>query len=134
MSLIVDASVAVKWFSEEEQSGPAEALLASMEPLIAPDLVIAEIGNALWKKATRKLLQPRQAISAMADASSFFDRLIPLGELAMRATELAIELQHPIYDCFYLALAERERAPIISADDKLLGAAKRMKGVEGRRL
>lgn len=50
MSLIVDASVAVKWFSEEEQSDLAETLLASMELLIAPDLVIAEIGNALWKR------------------------------------------------------------------------------------
>jgi len=134
MSLIVDASVAVKWFSEEEQSDLAETLLAGMEPLIAPDLVIAEIGNALWKKVTRKLLQPRQAVSAMADAPSFFEHLVPLGDLAARATEIAIELQHPIYDCFYLALAERERAPIVSADGKLLAAAKRMKGVEGRRL
>lgn len=134
MSFIVDASVAVKWFSEEAQSDLAEALLASMEPLTAPDLVIAETGNALWKKAARKLLQPHQAISAMAEITSFFDRLVPLGELAARAAELSIELQHPIYDCFYLALAERERAPIVSADEKLLGAAKRMKGVEGRRL
>ncbi len=134
MSLIVDASVAVKWFSEEAQSDRAEALLSGMEPLIAPDLVIAEIGNALWKKAARQLLRRDQAIKAMVDAPTFFDRLIPLGDLGPRAAEIAIELQHPIYDCFYLALAERERAPIVSADDKLLAAAKRMKGVEGRRV
>jgi predicted nucleic acid-binding protein len=47
---------------------------------------------------------------------------------------MAMDLSHPIYDCFYLALAERERAPIISADAKLLSAAKKMKGVEGRKL
>ncbi len=134
MSLIVDASVAVKWFSEEAQSDRAESLLSSMEPLIAPDLVIAEIGNALWKKAARQLLRRDQATKAMVDAPTFFDRLIPLGDLGPRAVEIAIELRHPIYDCFYLALAERERAPIVSADDKLLAAAKRMKSVEGRRV
>lgn len=70
----------------------------------------------------------------MNDAPSYFERLVPLGDLAGRATEIAIELNHPIYDCFYLALAERERAPIVSADAKLLGAAKKMKGIEGRKL
>jgi predicted nucleic acid-binding protein len=60
--------------------------------------------------------------------------LISAEELRLRALELALELNHPIYDCFYLALAERERCPLVSADKKLLGAAKKMKGVEARKL
>lgn len=63
-----------------------------------------------------------------------FDALVATEELRGRALELAIDLNHPIYDCFYLALAERERCAIISADAKLIGAANRTKGVEVRAL
>jgi predicted nucleic acid-binding protein len=45
-----------------------------------------------------------------------------------------MELDHPVYDCFYLALAERERAPLISADKRLLAAAQRSKAIEVRPL
>jgi predicted nucleic acid-binding protein len=51
-----------------------------------------------------------------------------LTELRRRfALAIAINLNHPIYDCFYLALAQRERCAIITADAKLLAAAKKMK-------
>lgn len=134
MSLIVDASAAVKWFSQEAGSDNAEALLAGDEELIAPELILAEIGNALWKKAAQQLLDRRQVVDAIKQAPAFFDRLMPLADLAPRALELAIELSHPVYDCFYLALAERERCAIVSSDARLLAAAKKMKGMEGRKL
>jgi predicted nucleic acid-binding protein len=97
-------------------------------------LVVAEIGNAVWKRAVRGDLSSAEAIDAVATATALFTALTPMEHLAARATEIAIELNHPIYDCFYLALAERERATLVSADAKLLGAAKKMKGVEGRKL
>jgi predicted nucleic acid-binding protein len=43
-------------------------------------------------------------------------------------------LNHPIYACFYLALAERERAPLVCADKKMIKKAKRLKGIEIRAL
>jgi predicted nucleic acid-binding protein len=58
------------------------------------------------------------------------DLLVPDEELRLRALEIALNLKHPIYDCFYLALAEREGAALISADRKLIAAGKRVKGVE----
>jgi len=63
-----------------------------------------------------------------------FQLLITTEELRVRAIELAIDLNHPIYDCFYLALAERERCALVSADAKLLAAAKKLKGIEVRKL
>jgi predicted nucleic acid-binding protein len=134
VSLVVDASVAAKWVLPEPESERAEELRRSGEALLAPTLVVAEIGNAVWKRAVRGDLSSAEAIDAVATATALFTALTPMEHLAARATEIAIELNHPIYDCFYLALAERERAPIISADAKLLGAAKKMKGVEGRKL
>ena len=134
MSLIVDASVAVKWFAAEPDSDKAEAILGSRDDLLAPDLVLAELGNALRKKVALGLVTTRQAIDAVRRAPTFFYRLYPLPDLAARATEIAIDLQHPIYDCFYLALAERERLPLVSADTPLLAAGRVMKGIEVRGL
>ena len=47
MTLVVDASVAAKWVLPEPQSDRAEELRLTGEPIIAPELVFAEIGNAV---------------------------------------------------------------------------------------
>jgi predicted nucleic acid-binding protein len=132
VTLVVDASVAAKWVLEEDGSDRANALRAE-GGLIAPSLVAAEIGNTLWKAVHRGLVSRADALVAVEAALLPFDALMANEELLARALEMAMDLSHPIYDCFYLALAERERAPIISADAKLLSAAKK-KGVEGRKL
>jgi predicted nucleic acid-binding protein len=45
MILVVDASVACKWFVEEDGSQAAEALLDSGSTLLAPDLLVPEVCN-----------------------------------------------------------------------------------------
>ena len=127
MSIVVDASVAVKWFSDEVRSKEAEAILIATEPIVAPDLILAEIGSALAQKVSAKILLRPQAMAAIADAPQYFDRLVPLAELTARATELAIEFGHPIYDCFYLALAEREKVEFVTDDKMLLAVARKAK-------
>ena len=134
MTLVVDASVAAQWVLAEAQSEAANALRLTGEPLIAPDLVYAEIGNAIWKYAIQTKFSVEEATEALAAAVGAFTTLVAMAELADRATRLAISLNHPIYDCFYLALAEREHAPLISADKRLIAAAKRVKGIEVRAL
>jgi predicted nucleic acid-binding protein len=131
---VVDASVATQWVLPEAQSAAANALRLTGEPIIAPDLVYAEIGNAIWKRAIRNELSEVTAVEALETATGLFTALIPMAELARRATELAIGLKHPIYDCFYLALAERENAPLVSIDKKLIAAGRRTKGIEVRAL
>ena len=49
--LVIDASVAVKWVIEEEDTTQALALRG--RALAAPDLLIAECANILWKKVRR---------------------------------------------------------------------------------
>jgi predicted nucleic acid-binding protein len=134
MSLIVDASVAMKWFAAEDGSDRAEALLATGEALIAPDLVLAEVINVMWKKLRRGLLSPDQVVAAARRLPQYFERLIAIGELVERATELTVALDHPVYDCFYLALAERERLPLVSADSRLLALLGRHRLIEARPL
>ncbi len=49
MTLVVDASVAFKWFAQEDGTDRALVLLEREEPIVAPDLIVAEICNAAWK-------------------------------------------------------------------------------------
>lgn len=131
--LVVDASVAVLWTLEQRGSDRAAALHGE-NGLIAPSLIVAEIGNAVWKAVRRGDLPREHAATAAEIALGPLHELKPAEELRARALELAIELNHPIYDCFYLALAEREGAPLISVDTRLIAAAKRVKGIKVRAL
>jgi predicted nucleic acid-binding protein len=133
MTLVVDASVAALWVLDQEGSARASALRAEND-LIAPSLIAAEIGSALWKAVRRGDATRAEALIALDAAFLAIDRLIPIEDLRGRALEIAIELKHPIYDCFYLALAERERAPLITADKRLIAVDKRAKAVEVRAL
>ena len=133
MTLVVDASVAAQWVLEQEGTARASALRTE-GGLIAPSLIAAEIGSAIWKAVRRGAVSRADALVAIEAALLPFEALIPIEQLRVRALALAIELDHPIYDCFYLALAERERAPVISADKRLMAAGKRVKGIEVRAL
>jgi predicted nucleic acid-binding protein len=133
VTLVVDASVAAKWVLDEEGTERALAL-RSEDGLIAPSLLVIEVGSAIWKAARRELIAPANAIAAIRDVLLPFEALVPDEELRVPALALALNLRHPIYDCFYLALAERERCTLITADARLIGAAKTLKRVEVRPL
>ncbi len=120
MTLVVDASVALKWFVNEDGSDRAVSLLKADRPVIAPDLLLAEVCNAAWKSLRRREIDPAQLDQIAIDVAVPFQRLIPLDRLLRRAVTIAGELDHPVYDCLYLALAEAEDAPLITADRRLL--------------
>ncbi|MGB7102124.1 MAG: type II toxin-antitoxin system VapC family toxin [Xanthobacteraceae bacterium] len=134
MTIVVDASVAVKWVIPEPDSERAAAIRTADDDLIAPSLAYAEIGSAIWRAVVRGDVPAAEARRDLKVAVSHYRHIIPLEELADSALELATRLRHPIYDCFYLALAERERCPLITADGRLIAAAKAMKGIEMRPL
>jgi predicted nucleic acid-binding protein len=119
--LVLDASVAVKWFVEEPGTAAAMALLAQDESLIAPDLLVAEVANVAWKHLMRGDLELRQLAHVPEAVAKMFAELWPTVWLASRAFEIAAELRHPVYDCFYLALAEGEEATLVTADRRLIG-------------
>jgi predicted nucleic acid-binding protein len=114
--MIVDASVAIKWLAPEEGSDLADRLLTERE-LAAPDLIFAELANAIWKKRLRgEIVATPPSLDRF---SQYFEVIAPCQSLAVRAAELAIELEHPAYDCFYLALAEQFDTVVVSADQRL---------------
>ena len=82
MMLVVDASVALKWFIEEEGSAQAAALLATPELLVAPDLIVAEVCNAAWKAVRTGTMLPDQQDHAASRLAAAFDELVPTAPLA----------------------------------------------------
>lgn len=122
MTWVIDASVAVKWFVEERGSSAARAVLAKGESLVAPDLILVESSNAAWKKVKRKEMTPKQGEAMVRAMPLYFERLVNSGALVARAYALANQLNHPVYDCLYLALTEVEAVDLITADDRLVKA------------
>jgi predicted nucleic acid-binding protein len=119
MMVVVDASVAVKWFVEEPGREQAISVLGAAERQ-APDLIVVEVGNVAWKKASRGEITAAQARFICASLRRYFTVLHRSEALIDRAIDLALRLRHPIYDCLYLACAERAGVRLVTADQKLL--------------
>ncbi len=116
MIAVVDSSVAVKWYVAEPDSELAADLLR--RELVAPDLIRAEVANALWKKVRKQQIGSDQAGLAMPHLAAAV-ALVPSPPLADDALKAALDLGHPVYDCFFLILAERLELPLVTADTRL---------------
>lgn len=117
--LVVDASIAIKWVVEEVGTPQALALRSGCT-LIAPDLLVAECANIFWKKVQRRQLLPDEAVLAARLLQGAEIELVPSRPLWDVATQMAIELDHPAYDCVYLALAIANDCRFVTADDRFL--------------
>jgi predicted nucleic acid-binding protein len=119
--IIVDASVAVKWVVSEPGSAEAAALLK--QPLGAPALWLSEASNALWAKVMRRQLSPEEARGQAADLADAPVAAIALPGLLPAAMSMALDLEHPIYDCFYLSAAMQKDTHVITADRRFFEKA-----------
>jgi len=119
---VVDASVAVKWLIGEAYSEQAARLLEDEDTtLVAPELLFAEVGNALWALSRRGDITPADCKEAVAVLKAA-PLAIPssLRQLAAAAGQLALDLDHPVYDCVYPALALQENYPVVTANQRFL--------------
>ncbi len=116
MRLVVDASVAIKWLIAEADSDVARGLAASDDELHAPRLMACEIANALWRKARLGQIERGDVGAMLALAPDMPVRWGDDEAVSAEAARLALALDHPVYDCVYLALAYRIGAVVVTAD------------------
>jgi predicted nucleic acid-binding protein len=109
----------VKWVVEED--GTAAALILRQHAkLIAPDLLVAECANIFWKKVQRGELTKDEAFLAARLLQTAEIELLPARSLLEAATRIAVELDHPAYDCLYLALAAQRGCRFVTADERFV--------------
>ncbi len=123
MILIIDASVAVKWFVREDGNEDALALIARGDDLHAPDSILSEAANTAWKKCRRGEITHGQAEAMVTALPHYFSRIWPTRDLITRAFAIASALDHPVYDGLYLACAEATGGILITADQHLIDVA-----------
>ncbi len=115
--MIIDASIGVKWLIPEEDSAHANALIGNR--MWVPSLFFSEVSNAIWKKARQGEVEIAQLLPELPklkliiqilDDAAYFERALVLGS----------ELDHPVYDCLYLAAAESLGDILVTADKRFL--------------
>lgn len=117
--IVLDASVALKFFLPEVGSDAALRLLTSRLAFAAPDIFPLELLAAVTKYHRRKLITLDEARAIEAAVGRMAIDLHPWPLLLAPAFELSLLLHHGVYDCLYLALARQLSAPLITADRKM---------------
>jgi predicted nucleic acid-binding protein len=123
--LVIDASVAVKWFTEEAGTSAAVRLrdshIAGRVNLVAPDLLFYEVLNALrYKGVAEDILK-----GYVQDLVDLQMDLIPPNQHLMEKTVLnSLRFDLTVYDAAYLTLAHLLGSKLVTADKKFHKAVK----------
>lgn len=120
--LVIDASVAIKWFLPEPHSLNAVRLLTAGCEMLAPDLVFPECGNVLWKKWLRGELEPEVIPAVLRDLDRMNLNIVPTSTLVDEAARIAVTYRQSFYDSVYLAVAVMSKGRMVTGDEKLCRA------------
>lgn len=116
---VVDASVAAKWYFQEEHSDRADLLLERDGEILAPGLLVVEIATLVWKRARRGEITETVADRIVAALRQVPLEIRPTAELVPAALPLALHGRLTLHDAFYAALAVKSGCPLVTADRKL---------------
>ena len=123
MRYVLDSSVALKWVLNEPDAGTARRLRQDFRQgaheLLAPDIFPVEVAHALTKAERLGRIAAGAGGVLWQDVMSSPPRLVPTLPLIPRAYDIASNARIGIYDCLYVALAEREGRELVTADGKL---------------
>lgn len=121
-AVVLDASVAIALVVEEAGSEAATAAVAGYEPLV-PDTFWGEVSSALMRKVRLGAVRREDSLAAFALLRRLVERTVPTEPLGAFAMTLALDLDHPVYDCLYLAAAIAHGTPLLTADRALHASA-----------
>lgn len=125
MKIVLDASATVGIALNRAASDRFRTVMEEAEETIAPDLLIAEVVNAIWKSHEFEKLDLKICDRAIEEFPRLINRIIPSQDLYREAFALSRATHKPAYDMFYLALAQREDAVLLTMDQSLKKEAAR---------
>lgn len=121
--VIIDASVAYKWFAKnEEDSDLALSILQKhvngREKIVVPDLILYELANAWVTKTAISTAKVKANLKDLQDVGLEIES--PTFDLVSKAAAFARKYKLSVYDACYLILAQKKKCNFITADSKLL--------------
>jgi predicted nucleic acid-binding protein len=119
---IIDSSVVTKWYVPEILTIDALRYLDPALERHAPELLLAEAVNILWKKINRGELTPDEAARIADDIRQADISIYSMRSLFGPALSIAIAVGRSAYDCLYVALADALSASLVTADRRLYNA------------
>ncbi len=126
MRYVLDASVAVSSVVSRPLTSKALRLRQDYQrgihELLAPSIFSAEAASALTKCERQKIIPVGQALPLLDDILSDLPQIHPYEPLLRRATDISSQTRAGLYDCLYVALAEREGCELVTADERLLNS------------
>jgi predicted nucleic acid-binding protein len=126
MRYVLDASSGLKWVLPEPLADKARRLRDDyrngVHELLAPDVFTIEVAHALARAERRKLIPVGDAAKLLADILTTAPQAHLHRPFLARALDIASQMHIGVYDCLYVALAEREGCEFITADDRLVHA------------
>ena len=126
MRVVLDANAAVEVALKGKAAGPLSATLSQSEEVIAPELLVPEVVNAVWKYHQFAEFDLGKCEKILELAVGLVDRLISHREIYREAFALSrAQKTRTAYDMFYLALARREDAVLLTLDGTLKKEARR---------
>ena len=123
--IVLDASVAAKYFFPEADSNLANALISSGSRIIAPDLIFAEMAHVAIRRVRRDGVSYEMANRVVHAVGKLLNEVYPISPLRQRAFDLGVRHGLSAYDGVYLALAESREARLATADVQLAKAARK---------
>lgn len=126
MSIVLDASAAIAVVLALPGSELFAAPLDSAELVMAPDLFMVEVCNAIWKYRKAYLLPMERCEHSLEQALRLPDHLEPSTGLYREAFALAVRHLHPVYDTLYLVLARRNNSLLLTMDRHLAELARKL--------
>jgi len=124
MRYVLDSNISLKWVLPETDSDRALRLRADYQnqllDLLAPDVLPVEVAHALAKAERRGVIPPGNADRLLTNILSTPPAFHPYLPLLRRALGIASLARIGVYDCLYVALAEREGCQLVTADDRLV--------------
>jgi predicted nucleic acid-binding protein len=126
MRYVFDASVAVTSVVSRPLTSKALRLRQDhqrgIHELLAPSVFSAEAASALTKCERQKIIPVGQALPLLDDILSDLPQIHLYEPLLRRATAISSQTRAGLYDCLYVALAEREGCELVTADERLLNS------------
>ena len=117
--LVIDASVAAKWFNEEEHAEAALKLLGGEYSLHAPDFFMLEMDSILCKWMRRDIINENDAELVRSVLRQVPVQKHPFEPLRDSAYTVATQTGRSVYDCLYVALAAILKGRMVTADRRL---------------